>query len=219
VFEIRFPGRLRVESHRHELQERLETDFKNLMVPLGSDQPPFFRLYVLQTEDGSEIIRTGLNFLSYSTLKYRGFAAFRERAMSVLAPALELFRVPHLNRTGLRYVNQIPIALDGDVIPLEQVVKLGILGPKSLPNAYEQFQLAFAVKMAPGSLMIHLNYVPAAGGTPSDFLILDFDYYVQGTIPVANLAEHLDNSHAHTKQIFESLMTEEYHRFMRGEAE
>jgi uncharacterized protein (TIGR04255 family) len=217
VFEVRFPGRLRVESHRHELQEALQDEFPNLKVPVGEpEKPPLFKWYQLETEDGIEIVKTGINFISYISKRYEGYAAFKKRALAIIQPALGLFAVQKISRTGLRYINHIQMAREGDVIPIRRFINIEIGLPETIPPLSEQFLLAFAVRKNPGVLRVHVEYIPAAGGT-QELLLLDFDYFMQEALQVQRVGDYLEESHSHTKTVFESFVTEDYRRFMRGE--
>lgn len=218
VFEVRFPGRLRVESHRHELQERLDRDLPNLKVPVNEpEKPPFLKWYQLEASDGNEVVRTGINFLSYISKNYQGFASFKRRALEIILPALELFEVRSLTRSGLRYVNHIPLAKQDGAIPLNQFLKMGIRLPEIFPEVLEQLSLAFEVKMAPGLLRVHAAYIPSSD-EQDELLLLDFDYYMPGPMESRRVEHSIDESHAHTKAVFESLITDDYRSFMRGEA-
>jgi uncharacterized protein (TIGR04255 family) len=216
VFEVRFPGRLRVESHRFKLQERLETDFPTLKLPVGEpEKPPLFKWYQLESKDTKESVRTGINFISYITQAYQGFSMFRDRALSIIEPSLELFRVSELSRTGLRFVNHIPLAKQEDAIPLGLFLKASLGLPPTIPEPYERMQMAIEAKLSRGRVRVHIEYIPAdAGG--EETLLLDLDYFIPGPLKVGVLRDCLDESHTHTKAIFESLITDQYRSFIRG---
>lgn len=47
---------------------------------------------------------------------------------------------------------------------------------------------------------------------------MDFDYAKSEDLTMDKLNEYLDESHAHTKKIFNEVITKEYLQVMRGEA-
>ena len=46
--------------------------------------------------------------------------------------------------------------------------------------------------------------------------MLDFDYFIEGDLEPSRMSEFLEVSHRHTKEIFLSLLTDDYISVMRG---
>jgi uncharacterized protein (TIGR04255 family) len=219
VLEVRFPGRFRVESERYKVQERILDRFPNLMVPVETaDAGPLFKMCQLTSADGREFFRIGVNGLSYITQSYPGFAEFRKHCLSLMEPSLELFGVKTLNRTGLRYVNHIPLTKQDNAIPLQAFLQIGLNLPPTIPATYEQLVFAVETKKPPGSLRLQVAYVPAKEAETGELLLLDFDFFILGPLDARKLPEYLDVSHQHTKEVFESLITDQYRKFIRGDA-
>lgn len=114
VFEIRFPGDLRLYALWGDLQAELREEFPALFAPkVVEGDAPTLKPFHLVSRDRSERVCLALNLFSYITQTYLDFGAFRGRYEGLLAAFLKRFRPPVITRAGLRYLNWLPTEFPG----------------------------------------------------------------------------------------------------------
>jgi uncharacterized protein (TIGR04255 family) len=214
VFEVRFPGEPAVECHRDQLFARVREHFPQVLVPkLREGEAAALTPYHFQNADGSAALLTAMNLFAYRTSSYGGFATFRSEALRWLAEFRQLFAISRLNRTGLRYTNVIPYP-PGQGFPLAHFLNLQInLGGQRIER-FEQFFMTSRIPVGDGFLTIQIGDADVEGG---DAIVLDFDFAKEGELLIDDIETHLDQSHEETKRLFESLLTEGYRAYLRGE--
>ena len=87
--------------------------------------------------------------------------------------------------------------------------------PKSIPPKFKELSINFKTKTDGG--WITTQILPASNNKNDEAIILDFDYAKSEDLTIDKLNEYLDESHAHTKKIFNEVITKEYLQVMRGE--
>jgi uncharacterized protein (TIGR04255 family) len=214
VFEIRFPGEPAVECRRDRLFDLVRAEFPEVLVPTpnppGSGHAALLP-YKFAAPDGSRSLLCALNLFAYSSTRYPGFRPFRDEALRYLALFRTIVPLGALLRTGLRYVNVIPLAPGSPVHELLDVkLTLGSYTPEALRN------LAVSVEIPRPSGTLTMRLGPLAG-SDQPLLVLDFDYAKAGDLDVAHLAEYLQESHDETKKLFEGLVTGTYRAYLEGE--
>ncbi|MDX9736292.1 MAG: TIGR04255 family protein [Thermoanaerobaculia bacterium] len=214
VFEIRFPGEPAVECRRDKLFELVRQDFPNVQVPApGPAVAGHSALlpYKFAATNGSRSLLCALNLFAFSSSLYPGFRPFRDEALRYLGLFQEVVPLGRLSRTGLRYVNVIPLPPGSPVHELLDVsLSLGSYTPGELRN----LALSLEIPRPSGTLTMRLG--PLAG-SDQPMLVLDFDYAKTGDLDVAHLPEYLQESHDETKRLFEGLITQSYRAYLEGE--
>lgn len=219
TFEVRFLGELIIEARRHEFREKIRSKYPKLYVP--NAQPgvsPPLQPYSFKDQEETTSLNLAINTFSMTTSRYLGFEAFKTEFLSSFDLFQEIFRIPKITRTGLRYVNHIPVLRESGVIPLKDYLNVGLRLPTSIPEAYEDFSLFFVTRVGEGKMRCIVQYQveqPQGRG----FLVLDFDYSIEGDLEPSRMSEFLEVSHRHTKEIFLSLLTDDYISVMRGETQ
>lgn len=214
VFEIRFPGEPAVECHRDQFFELVRKEFPQVLVPhIKPGQAVALAPYHFQTEDGRASLMTAMNLFAYRTSNYPGFASFQTQALRWMRAFGEVFRLDHLNRTGLRYINAIPYGSPD--VPINRFFKVGINFGSIVPEQFSQFLLIAEIPAGIGSLRLQLGAAEQSG---EDVLVLDFDFWTGGDLHFAEIERYLEASHTETKRLFEGLPTDEYRTYLKGEA-
>lgn len=214
VFEIRFPAEISIKCKTDLFYNQIKTDFPMLaMHPPGSAH-----MYDFLNKEQSELIRLGLDRISYHAKKYNsGFIKFQEDTLKYLHIFINTYKIEKLTKTGLRYVNHIPIVKIDGVIPLERYINFGYKLPgKNIPDKFELLNTILVVKIDGGKLKILLEAKEMSDITKTEVLVLDFDFMIFGKLDVKNIVEYINESHKHTKAIFEDLISEEYKKVMKG---
>ena len=214
VFEIRFPGEPAVECRRDRLFERVRDEFPDVFVP-AQTRPEVGHAallpYKFAASDGSRSLLCALNLFAYSSTRYPGFTPFRDEALRWLREFQTDVPLRRLIRTGLRYVNMIPLMPDS---PLHELLAIQLSLGSYSPEALRNVSLSLEIPRSGGTLNMRLG--PAAT-TDGPLLILDFDYVKTADLEFDHLADYLQESHDETKALFESLVTERYRAYLQGE--
>lgn len=218
IFEIRFPGELAIECNRDKFYQRIKDPYSRLFVPNSVEGKAMaLEPYRFERDDGTGGIMLSINRLAVYCKEYRGFREFKEEVVRIVSIFAELFKVDSLHRTGLRYINIIPFAREKGVIPIERYLDVAIKLPESVPTNFKHLNITFVIQTESGSITTRI--VPAVSQDKTqEVIILDFDYAKEENLVFGAINEYLDESHRHTKDLFERLITEEYKRVMRGEA-
>lgn len=215
VFEIRFPGEPAVECHRDQFFERVRSEFPQVLVPRMSEGTAVaLSPYQFTSADNQRSLMTAMNMLAYRTTTYPGFVTFRTEVLRWIGEFTATYPISQLTRTGLRYTNVIPFA-PGSGFPLTRFLKVAVsLGERAIHD-FTKYFMAAETPSASGSLTLQVGVAPGEHG--SEGILLDFDFARTENLTVAEVANYLDESHASTKRLFESLLTDEYRAYMRGD--
>lgn len=215
IFEIRFPAEISIKCKTDLFYNKIKEKFPVLaMHPPGAPH-----IYDFLNKEQNEIIRIGLDRISYHSKKYEGgFNKFQEDALKYLYLFINIYNIEKVSRTGLRYVNHIPIVKIDGVVPLEKYINFGYKLPsKDIPNKFELLNTILVVKIDGGKLKILLETKRMLDITKTEVLVLDFDFMFSGKLDVKSIVEYIAESHKHTKAIFEDLISEEYKKLMKGD--
>ncbi len=216
VFEIRFPGEPAVECHRDEFFALVRGEFPMVWVPhLEAGQSPALSPYHFRSADEKSSLMIAINRFAYSTRTYTGFASFKREAMKHTAAFVQKFGLQKLNRTGLRYVNIIPFNREQGLLPIERYFQFRVEVPPAKSSQVSNLSLGYSVPREDGSLTIRIECVASPDQRPA--FLLDFDYAKEKELTVDHLEKYIDESHQETKLFFETIVTDEYRNFMRGE--
>ncbi len=212
VFEIRFPAVLSIKCNIDVFHDKIRKFFPLIR----QSSPGMARLYDFLNREQDEIIRVGIDRISYHAKKYGGgFAKFQEDALKHLQVFVNTFHIKILGSVGLRYVNHIPIVRIDGIIPIGKYVNFGYQIPNQcFPHEFELLNTILVVKVGDGKLKVLLQSKETAN---IDVLVLDFDFIQIGKLEAKSVVSYIANAHKHTKKIFENLISDSYRKVMRGE--
>ncbi|MCD6539288.1 MAG: TIGR04255 family protein [Candidatus Omnitrophica bacterium] len=217
VFEIRFPGEPAVECKRDRFYEKVRDVYSKVLVPRAVEGKAMaLEPYKFEREDGTYGIMLAINKISVYCKKYDGFKVFKEEVMKLLSIFGELFNIKKLNRTGLRYINIIPFIREGEIIPLNHYLNINLKLPSAIPSDFKNINIIFVSQTEGGSVTTRIEPAISQDCT-QEVIILDFDYAKEGDLNFNLIDKYIEESHYHTKHLFEELITEEYRKLMRGE--
>jgi uncharacterized protein (TIGR04255 family) len=83
------------------------------------------------------------------------------------------------------------------------------------PSLASNISFRYVTPTDKGSLTLRLECVTST--EQQEAFLLDFDYAKVSGLNFNQLEEYIDESHAETKLFFESIVTDEYRKFMNGE--
>lgn len=217
IFEIRFPGVPAIECNRDKFYNKVKRNYPKVMVPKSSEGKALaLQPYSFEREDSTIGIRLAINKISVFCKEYEGFKLFKKEVIRIFSIFGELFKVEKLNRTGLRYINIIPFTREKNIIPINNYLNIKIGLPKSIPTDFRSLNIIFVSQTKSGSITTRIEPV-ISHDQIQEAIILDFDYAKEGNLKFDLVEKYLDESHQHTKYLFEELITENYKKIMRGE--
>lgn len=224
VFEIRFPGEVRVECERHLFWEKIRNEYPNVLVPHSQPEKPLALIpYKFVREDGSMSVMVSMNSLALSARVYPGYKKFSTEILRIYEIFGKVFDIKKLNRIGWRYINVIPFVRENNVIPLSRFLNLGFKVPESIPEEFINLNLVFESQHKGGSIITQLQAIQKKDNTNTtgEAFLLDFDY---GKIPTdggelkfSDVPTYLDEAHNKTRQLFEDFITDEYRQYLEGD--
>lgn len=217
VFEIRFPGEPSIECNRDKFYEKIRSDYSMVLVSSFqagaiAAQPP----YRFEREDGTSGVIMSINKISFYCKKYEGFSLFKKETMRIFSIFRELFKVEKLKRTGLRYINIIPFTREKNIIPIKNYLNIQIKLPKSMSTDFKNLSMIFVSQTEGGNITTRIEPVISENQT-EEAIMLDFDYAKEKDLNFDSIDAYLEESHKHTKDLFEGLITDNYRKVMRGE--
>jgi len=110
IYEIRFPAKLEIESRRDKFYSRIKNKFPLIFVPIPKqNEAPSLQPYRFTKKDESGHVGFSLNLFYFITLKYVSFKKFKNEALSLTKDFCSFYNIKEFNRSGLRYINHIPI--------------------------------------------------------------------------------------------------------------
>lgn len=217
IFEIRFPGEPAIECNRDKLYEKIRDVYSKVLIPESFEGKAMaLEPYQFERDDGTSGIMLSINKMAVYCKKYEGFKLFKEEAMRIFSVFGELFKIQKLNRTGLRYINIIPFIRENNIIPINNYLNIKIGLPKSIPTDFKNLNIIFVSQTERGSITTRIEPAFSPDQT-QEVIILDFDYAKEDNLNFGSIEKYLDESHQHTKHLFEELITDEYKKVMRGE--
>lgn len=217
VFEIRFLGEPAVECGRDKFYEQIRDTYSKVLVPrLVEGKAMAVEPYRFEREDGTYGVMLSINKFAIYCKKYEGFDLFKRETIRLVDIFGKLYKVKKLTRTGLRYINIIPFTREGKIIPLQNYLNIKVGLPKSISTDFANLNLIFISKTDSGSITTRIE--PAISQDRShEVIILDFDYAKEKDLSFDSILQYLDESHQHTKYLFEELITDGYKKVMKGE--
>jgi len=217
IFEIRFSEEPAIECNRDKFYEKIRDVYSKVLVPMSSEGKAMaLEPYKFERNDGTNGIMLSITKMAVYCKKYEGFKLFKKEAMRIFSIFEELFKIQKLNRTGLRYINIIPFMREKNVIPIKNYLNIKIDLPKSISTNFKNLNIIFVSQTKGGSITTRIEPAISHDQT-QEAIILDFDYAKEEGLNFGSINKYLDESHQHTKYLFEELITDDYKKVMRGE--
>lgn len=209
IFEIRFPAELSIECNKDDYYEKIRAEYPNIFVPIIDTPEPYpLKNYKFENEEMSKVIQFSINKFSVHLRKYTTFSKFEEEVLKYMNLFCKLYKIKNINRTGLRYINEIALQRENNIIPIDKYLNFGFSLPGTVPNDLELFHTILLTKLDDGKLQILIK--TGKSEKKGEVIVLDFDFYFEGDLSVTKLNEYIRKSHHHTKRTFEALISKEF---------
>jgi uncharacterized protein (TIGR04255 family) len=200
VCQVRFPTILSIglglpaefqEAIRHRFPEIEEE--QNVLVQIraagdaqSANAELTGRVFQFRSADGANLISLGTEAYALSTTNYGLWADFARDLALVHNAAVTVYNLPYAKRVGLRYINQIDLDNTGctSLDELKQVLRpeLVSLLTTSAWNRPEEMVSQVRLKDSDGQLV--LRVAARMGEKQPPVIIIDFDYYEEGRVPI-----------------------------------
>ncbi len=227
VFETRFPPNLFVDANRHNYFNLISEEFPTTLFPKAeAGTSPSLQPFRFDSISNDKSIKLSVNTFSFITRNYSTFPEFKAETLRFLYMFAEMFQLDSLRRTGLRYVNHIYIDESDNV---DKFLNINFELPLIDKNKIKPFRYELSSPLGEGSVRVliqqestefdstdlkhtvPLPLLEELGKIKTNRIVLDFDYYIDhGDMNIKNIDHYLAVSHSHTKELFLSLITDEY---------
>jgi len=217
VFEIRFPSEPRIECNRDIFYEKIRADFPNILVPstkIGGF--PALEPYRFESTSQKSGMMIAINKFAYYVREYQGYAQFKKDVLKWANAFGQGYRLQKLERSGLRYINIIPFSRESGLVPINRFLKVRIDLPEVFPKNFENLSLVFRSKTEGGAITTKIESIISIDQS-HEAILLDFDYAKDKDLSMSSVEEYMEEGHAHTKRVFEELITDEYRNYLKGE--
>lgn len=215
VCEIRFPPDLAIDSRKHEFQRQIEGEYPILRTRgRGDSEATLFRFENAQRTAG---VLMGLDRLARYEKKYTGHKNFISEFFKVFDKFKSIYKTKNLTRLGWRYINIIPYVRNDGLIPLDDLLQVKVLLGESYAVPLN-LDITIESVVSNGSLTTKLATITEQG-TGREVMVLDFDFAMVADLRVSKLRSHVRHAHGVTRATFETLITDQYREFLRGETE
>lgn len=210
LFEIRFPAELSIECQRDQFYEKVRKELPQIFVPsIAPFESASLKSYEFKSSDGMKVVKCSINSMSFHSGVYGDFSVFERECNHYVQTFIDLYKIKSLKRTGLRYINHIPVVRVAGSIPLDKLLNFKYVLPKEIPTQMDLFHTIFITKLGDGKLRLWLQSVSEP--SQAEYIIVDFDHFYDTEIPANKYKENLSKSHAHIKdEIFLNLLSKEY---------
>ncbi len=203
ICQVRFSPILRIANEQPSaFQERIRKRFPQLeieqgvaiqMIPLGIEPPSpesLPRILRFASLNGHTVVSLALNFYALSTTAYTHWADFLDHLLFVNQAVREVYDIPFATRVGLRYINHLTLENTStrnleellDILRPELTVLLTVDCWDKPVEMVNQLLLS-----GEGEERLALRSGYKRDQEPG--LTLDFDYFVEGQIPLDRLAD------------------------------
>ncbi len=223
VFEVRFPGEVRVECEKHLFWEKIRDEYPNVLVPRPDIEKAIALLpYRFRNADGTMTVMVAINTLAISaSVPYPGYQKFSKEILRIYDIFQSLFNLKKINRVGWRYVNVIPFVRKNGVIPLSSILNIGFKVPSSVPEEFKNLDMVFESEHEGCSVITKLQTIQRQHDKLEEALLLDFDFGKVSTndseLTFDKVPKYLEEAHKKTRQLFEDFITDDYRQYLRGD--
>lgn len=232
VCQVRFPPILKISTEEPvELQELIRGIFPEfekrhvfqLQLPVpGNPIPPSAEnqsISFVFTDIGKEMQATlAPNFYAVSTSKYRGWSKFLEVLEIVHRAVVTSYRPAYATRIGLRYVNRLTTE-NTEAVTREELLDLvkkeltAMLRGSVWDSASEMIGV---VNFADPPAQMNLRFGYEVNESVPTFL-LDFDYFEEGTIDLAEVMARCNQYHEIIYRAFRWVVRDDTLTHFRGD--
>ena len=218
VCEVRFPGDMAIECRKDLYYAKIKDKYSEILVPQvqpGKAMP--FEAYRFEKKDRSAGVMLAINRFSFYEKKYERHKKFIREFMKLARLLGETYSISKIDRLGWRYINLIPFTREDGLVPLQRFLTVSLNVPNGVSERFENLNMVFISKVGDGSITTKIESV-VRGGRQEEALVLDFDFAMTENLHFSKLGDYVIIAHEYTRELFENLITDQYRRYLQGEA-
>jgi uncharacterized protein (TIGR04255 family) len=213
VCEIRFPGELAIECRRDEFYEKIRDKYPRIMVPKGGNGSAPYRF---ENKSQTTEVMLALNRFSFHDKKYSGHKRFIKEFIDLVKTLCKTYSLKKLVRVGWRYINVIPYTREDGIVPLQRFISVNINLPEGVSDQFENLSMVFISKVPDGTITTRIESI-IRSDDQQEALLLDFDFALTEKLEFSRINSCVSKAHEQTRALFESLITDDYRQYLRGE--
>lgn len=217
VCEVRFPADMAIECRKDLFHAKIKNKYSEILVPqvqAGKAMP--LEAYRFEKKDRSAGVMLAINKFSFYEKKYEEHKKFIKEFMRLAYLFGETYSISKIDRLGWRYINLIPFTREDGLVPLQRFLTVSLNVPNGVSERFENLSMVFISKVPDGSITTKIESA-VRGDRQQEALVLDFDFAMTENLHFSKLGDYVIIAHEHTRAIFESLITDQYRQYLKGE--
>jgi len=217
VCEAHFPANMAIECRKDLFHAKIKNKYSEILVPqvqMGKAMP--LEVYRFEKKDRSAGVMLAINKFSFYEKKYEGHKKFIREFMRLARLLGETYSISKIDRLGWRYINLIPFTREDGIVPLQRFLTVSLNVPNSVSERFENLSIVFISRVADGSITTKIESA-VREDRQQEALVLDFDFAMTENLHFSKLGDYVIMAHEHTSALFESLITDQYRQYLRGE--
>lgn len=217
--EIRFFGEPSIETKRDVFYEAIRDRYPLIYVPpTSTDVHPALQHYKFRNEDNSSGVSLALNSFSYFQKDYMGYDEYIKEALQLFELANNIFKIQKFSRLGWRYINAIPFVRENDNVPINRFFNNppGFFAVQ--PTDFLDIDFRFTTRCDGGTVAVLLGSNVNDKG--DEAFIFDIDVskgQINDCLNLQQIEEIFGKLHCIGRNYFESAISNEYRRYLKGE--
>jgi len=219
---VKFKGNLAVETVRADFQSRITEQYPILLVP-GAQQgiAPPLQPYRFEREDRLAGIQLAINSFSYYSREYPGHESFLAEIENALGIFSDMVDSIEVTRIGWRYINAIPFTRENGLLPLSRFFREDTIFGDSFKKDIRDLSYRVTLPIKEKQLNAKLDCAELEQESGEEALLLDIDAFnikepALSMKPLTAL-EEINDLHSIAYETFESLITDNYRAFLKGD--
>lgn len=160
-------------------------------------------------------------FITYK--EYESFDNLNSEFLAILEKIFEIFSDIHVNRLGLRYINEIALPYQTDLLNWEKYLDNNLLSLFSVAKDEDRGKIARGMNnliLNYGDMILNFKYGMYNPDMPAPIrkkiFVLDYDVYYEDLQDFSEIKDNLIRFHDLIEESFESHIKEELRRVMHG---
>jgi len=217
VCEVRFPADMTIECRKDLFYAKIKNKYSEILVPqvqMGKAMP--LEAYRFEKKDRSAGVMLAINKFSFYEKKYEGHEKFITEFIRLASFLGEKYSISKIDRLGWRYINLVPFTREDGTVPLHRFLTVSLSVPNNISKKFENISIVFISKVAEGSITTKIESVMRED-RQQEALVLDFDFAMTENLNFSKLRDSVKIAHKHTRTLFETLITDQYRQYLKGE--
>lgn len=206
ICQVRFPANFGIgqglpvafqKSVRHRFPEVTEVPNLAMIQILGQEPTQPGRVFQFRSIRGDKMVSLTVDSFSVSTSAYTTWEEFSQDLSLINETVQELYDIPYAKRIGLRYVNQISSQLTGlkALEELQSLIQPALVSPLQVDVWDDPDEFIVHLLLDDGGPKLAFRTAAAKSEDDDPTIILDFDYYEEGQMPLSDLTDRCDGFH------------------------